>query len=256
MKSAKSATTIILWIVYIMLLAVLLPHTAWAFKNWEPTGKGLSDLVSYAAAFAFEAAIAALTHKLARHIETTPKGKRGFHRFSYRYLNPFAFGLVIVTAVSALANLAHAVEFGRALKIFAEWGIPAKIYSLAFGGILPLVSLVFARVLSNVVDDEEAPNPELEAANKALAELRKQARESEQRAKSAEDRARLAEERFGAMGDMVKYLFGEDKRQRILFARQQWKQLPSSAIAIITEASQSYVSEVLNNAEVVDGVTK
>ncbi len=301
----KSATTIILWIVYILLLLVLLPHTAWAFKNWEPLGVQLSEITSYAAAFAFEAAIATLTHKLAKHIEDTKvvktqkKNQDGtvnmavdkWATFLKRYVNAFSFGLVIVTAVSALANLAHAVEFGRTLKIFTEWGISQKIYSLAFGGILPLVSLVFARVLSNVSDDEDAPNPELDEARKTLAAVRKQLHETEQRANSAErklieteqransaegiatsseeransaeeqlqntvlllrsteDRANLAEQRLGALGDVVRYLFGEDRRQRIIFARNQWKELPNSAIAIIAGASPSYVSEVLNSVE-------
>jgi len=247
------STTRILWAVFISLLLVLLPHTAWAFRNWEPEGSSLSVITSYVAAFAFEAAIAVLTHKLAKHIEGTPRGKRGWHRFAYRYLNPIAVGLLIATFVSALANLAHAVEFGRAMKIFTEWGIPPSVYSVAFGGILPLASLIFARVLSNVVDDEEAPNPEVEQAKATVLALRQQVRESEARLKTAEDRARLAEERYGAIGDLVKYLFGEDKRQRIVSAHKQWPQLPGAAIAIIAGASPAYVSEVLKEADVIDG---
>lgn len=257
MSNKQNFTTIILWCVYGSLLLVLLPHTAWAFRNWEPEeaiviyGEFTSaNLVSYVAAFAFEAAIAVLTHKLAKHIEETPKGKRGWARFSYRYLNPISIGLIVSTIVSALANLAHAVEYGRTLKIFADWGIPSVLYSLAFGGVLPLVSLTFARVLSNVVEDEEAPNPELMQANEQIKNLRSQLRESESKAKAAEERARIAEDRFGAMGDLVKHLFGEDKRQRIIITRKQWPQLPGAAIAIITEASPAYVSEVLKDVQV------
>ncbi len=245
----RSFTTVILWIVYISLLLVLLPHTAWAFKNWEPAQSPMSSLVSYAAAFAFEAAIAVLTHKLARHIEETPKGKKGWAKTSYRYFNPISLGLVFATSLSVLANLAHAVEFGQTLKIFADWGIPQGFYSLAFGGTLPIVSLTFARVLSNVTDDEEAPNPELETLNNTIREIRRQLRDAEQRAKAAEDRANIAEQRFGAMGDLMNHLFGEDKRQRIIVSRRQWPQLPGSAIAIIAGASPAYVSETLKEIE-------
>lgn len=253
----KPVTTVILWIVYIGLLLVLLPHTAWAFKNWEPSGVATSSFVSYAAAFSFEAAIAVLTHKLAKHIEETPKGKKGWAKVSYRYLNPISLGLMFATSLSVLANLAHAVEFGQSLKIFTEWGIPQGLYSLAFGGTLPVVSLTFARVLSNVTDDEEAPNPAIEALNNTIKEIRRQLKETEQRAnyaeqraKAAEDKAHIAEERFGAMGDLMKHLFGEDKRQRIIVSRRQWPQLPGSAIAIIAGASPAYVSEILKDAEV------
>src|SRR5690349_15620130 len=275
----KSLTTKILWAVYICLLAALLPHTAWAFRQFEP-GESVpligsftwADLVSYTVAFAFEAAIAALTHKLAKHIEEKSKKQKNkgrLDRFAEFYMNPFAFGLGVATIVSALANYAHAVEFGKHLAVFGNSSLWQTVYSVAFGGALPFVSLIFARVLSNVVDIEDAPNPELEAAKATNAELRKQLRESEQRAKvseerarsteekfteterrlkvteeqaritegrlneserllqlseaqvrSAEERAQLAEDRFGAIGDLVKFLFSEDKRQRIIAARQ------------------------------------
>ena len=251
-------TTLVLWLVYAGLLLVLLPHTAWAFKNWEPPESQAvvlagsftsSDLVSYIAAFAFESAIAALTHKLAKHIETTPKKKLWYEKAIYRYLNPIAFGLVIATAVSALANLAHAVQFGQQLKIFTEWRIPFALYSIAFGGVLPFVSLIFARVLSNVTDDEEGPNPAMEEAKAIIAELRAKVKAAEVQAKTAEQRAQAAEDRFAALGDVVKYLFGPDKRQRIVFARRTWQNLPASAIAVIAEASPSYVSEVLKDSD-------
>lgn len=279
----KSLTTGILWAVFLSLLAVLLPHTAWAFKKFEPQGSEAlvlfsgvnvtvtsSDVVAYVAAFAFEAAIAVLVHKLAEHFgKKLPKSvdkSSKWSVFSYRYLNPISFALVVTTAVSALANLAHAVQFGQTLKIFDEWGIPFGVYTVAFGGILPLVSMTFARVLSNIVEDEDTPNPELAQANETIRTLRQQIRETEAKVKvteqqaketerraeelvnAAEARAKTAEDRFGAMGDLVKYLFGEDKKQRIIFARRQWAALPNSAIAVIAEASPAYVSEVLNSA--------
>jgi hypothetical protein len=307
----KSITTKILWTVYICLLAALLPHTAWAFRQFEP-GESASligsftwaDLVSYVVAFAFEAAIAALTHKLAKHIEEKSKklGKKSrWEKFESFYLNPFALGLAVATVVSALANYAHAVQFGRSLTVFGGSPFWQTVYSVAFGGALPFVSLIFARVLSNVVDTEGEPDPELEAARASLAEVKKQLRESEQRARvnedrartaegklteseqllkisedrarqveekfaeserllqlsedrrvAAEERAKLAEDRFGAIGDLVKYLFSEDKRRRIIAARQQWPQLPNSAIAIVAGSSPSYVTEVLKEFEAVE----
>mgnify|MGYP006372612555 FL=1 len=237
-KNQTSKTTYILWAVYISLLGVLLPHTAWAFKNWEPEDS--NGFISYVAAFAFEAAIAVLTHKLSKRIEQTPKSRKKWHeKFSYRYINGIAFGLVIATIVSALANLAHAVGFGKEIKIFTDWGIPMGVYSVVFGGILPLVSLTFANVLSNVVDDEDAPSPEVIGLNETIRSLRQQVREAEGRVKAteelvkategivkvAEERAKLSEDRFGAISDLVKYLFGEDKRQRIITARKQWREL-------------------------------
>lgn len=261
-KNNSSTTTNILWAVFLSLLVVLLPHTAWAFRKFEPDASEAfvlwssasitittSDVISYIAAFAFEAAIAVLVHKLAEHlgkkIPTSAKGNF-WKLFIWRYMNPLAFALVIVTAVSGLANLAHAVEYGQELSIFAKWGIPPSVYMVAFGGILPLLSLTFARVLSTIAEDEESPNPEVEEAKKTVLSLRQQLRESEAARRSAEEKAILAEARFASMSELAKALFAEDKRQRIVFVHKQWPQLPNSAISIIAEASPSYVSETLS----------
>jgi hypothetical protein len=56
-------------------------------------------VTAWAAAFAFEAAIAALTHKLAKHIESTPRytaGRVWLRRISYQYLNAYAAGDLVV----------------------------------------------------------------------------------------------------------------------------------------------------------------
>ena len=154
-------SSLLLWAIYLALLAVLLPHTAWAFSHFEsPTAGWLriqwGILTAWAAAFAFEAAIAALTHKLAKRIETTPRYTSGnvfLRRLSFQYLNSFGAGLFVALVVSALANFGHAVEFGQDFAIFAQYNVSPMIYSLAFGGILPLVSLLFARILADTIDD-------------------------------------------------------------------------------------------------------
>jgi hypothetical protein len=238
-------TNRILWLVYLALLGVLLPHTAWAFNHFEPIGI-MGTATAWAAAFAFEAAIATFTHKLARHIEKVPQHKDAWLRWRKRYLNAYSVGLVLAMGISALANLAHAVQFGVTLAIFGEWGIPFAVYAVAFGGILPLCSLLFARVLSNVAEAEAVPNEELDAAKATIRELRSTLRTTEQRAQAAE-------QRFDAIGDLAARLFASEKRQRILAAYQRWPELPTSTIAVITESSPSYVSEILKETELVMG---
>ena len=237
----------ILWAVYLSLLGVLLPHTAWTFQNFEPQNKtGAIGLVAWTAAFAFEASIAALTHKLSIHIENTPKRLMPWSKFRYRYLNAYSLGLVASILVSSMANLAHAVEFGRPMAIFTEWNIPFSIYALAFGAVLPLVSLVFARVLSNVVETEGEEDPAFSEAKATIADLRRQLRESETQKKTAEDACNRAEARFASIGGLLTKLLSDDKRERIIAAHSLWNKLPGSAVAIITDTSPSYVSEVLN----------
>jgi len=153
--------------------------------------------------------------------------------------------LLVAIAVSSLANLAHAVEFGRPIAIFAEWKISFDVYAFAFSAVLPLVSLVFARVLSNVVETEGDEDPELVQAKKAVTDLRRQLRESEVKARAAEEARKQIEARYVSGGGALIKIVSEDKRERILAAHRLWPSLSGAALATIADASPSYVSEVL-----------
>ena len=231
-------------LIYISLLAVLLPHTAWAFSRFEPnTQTGI--ITAWLAAFFFEATIAVITEKLAERISSTPNYQSGnvfLRKQAYRYLNPYSVALVIAMFVSVLANIAHAVEYGQVLSIFAEWQISPAMYSVAFGAILPVSSLVFAWVLSKEPSTEQRPNTELTKANTTIKELRSQLRDAERRAKDAEDK-------FGVDGELFVRLFAAEKRERIEAAKEQWPGLPGSSIAIITESTPGYVSDVLREKQ-------
>jgi uncharacterized membrane protein len=245
MRNLINSNTI-LWAVFLSLLAVLLPHTAWAFGRFEPIGR-YGQITASAAAFSFEAAIAVLVHKLSKHIEATPRRLNQRAKFTYRYVNAYSLGLVLALGVSMFANLSHAVEFGQPMRIVQDWGVPLGLYAVAFGAVLPFVSLLFARVLSNVNDAEQVENPELDKANTIIRELRGQLRSTEQATRDAEQRALAAEQRFGAAGDLLVRLFAEDKRERILAASQLWPGLSQRTVAQLADTSPSYVHEVLSN---------
>jgi hypothetical protein len=254
MKRPLDWSNTLLWVIYLALLTVLLPHTAWAFSRFEPQTYGWLNfhwglITAWAAAFAFEAAIAALTHKLANRIRITPRytaGRVWLRRFAYQYIDAYAAGLLVALGVSALANFAHAVEYGREFAIFGRYSIPPLLYSVTFGGILPLVSLLFARILGDATETEGILNPELTKANQTIKELQAKTNAIEAQMTEAEARAHAAEQRFAAVGDLVVRLFAEEKRQRILAAAEWWPELPAASIAIIADASPGYVSEVLN----------
>ena len=145
------------------------------------------------------------------------------------------------------------MEFGRDFAtpaqgrycVYGSYRIPPLLYSLAFGGILPLVSLMFARILANTADTEAQANPELTKAKQTVNRLRAELVAVEEHLTQAEARAMVAEQQFAAAGDLVARLFAGEKRQRILAATEHWPELPASSVAIITSASPGYVSEVL-----------
>lgn len=232
----------LLWLIYLSLLAVLLPHTAWAFGMFEPSGW---VALGWIGALAFEGAVGALTWRLTQVIEATTNYRSFGKRWRARYLNTYSAGLLVSIGVSSAANWAHAVQFGRAFAVFGDYAVPPLLYSLAFGGILPVCSLLFAHILADTQASVEEANPELEAAKAESRELRREVRQAEAGRTAAEERAADAERRFAAAGDLFALLFAEEKRQRIVAARQTWSRLPASAIAIMTDTSPSYVSEVL-----------
>lgn len=256
-KKESNFINYILWGIYILLLLVLLPHTAWMFSRGEPISKdnfGISwgILTAWAAAIVFECVIAVMTHKLSTHIGNTPKYSDNWKRIKTRYFNAYGAGLFLAWMVSTYANLAHAVEFGQPIKIFSDWGWPIWTYSVAFGAILPTASLLFAWVLSSVIEQDATEgqlNPELEKMKAVIRELNVQIKSSEGERLKAEQRMKEAETRFQAAGDLFSALFADRKRDRIIFVKQKWPALPGSAIAILTETSPALVSETLKELE-------
>lgn len=258
-------TDYVLWAIFISLLLVLLPHTAWffsIFENTEPvnifgvsvnTGVG----VSFFAAFAFEAAIAALVHKLAEHIREvkTPNGKPPLwvRRALARYANVYSVGLLSVVSVSTIANYAHAMEFGKEIAAFTKLGVPLEVYSVVAGGILPVCSLLFASVLSNVKDTEQEQDPELAKAKEENRRLNTQLKQANDKIQEAErtankmiQEAELARTTAEQQATMYAGLLSEAKKDRVLAAHHLWPSLPYSSLEAITGASPAYISDVLN----------
>jgi hypothetical protein len=217
----------LLWAVYLALLGVLLPHTAWAFGQFEPARW---IWLGWIAAIAFEGAIAAFTWRLKEQIESSPRRKSALRRWRERYLNVYAAGLLVAVAISAAANWAHAVEFGQDFAVFGVYSVPPLVYAVGFGAILPFCSLLFARILADVQDSEQ----EQDESQAVIRQLRTSLHQAERRAIAAEQGARLLLD-----------LTAEDKARRILTARERWPELPNAALAVIADASTSYVSEVL-----------
>jgi hypothetical protein len=202
----KSVSYYVIWMIYLGLLAALLPHTQWAFRQLEPatsvevillgqgTGITWADLVASMLAFAFEAGIAVFTHRLARRIETVKKVYKNIKKedgsterifdkwgtFVARYGNSFATALMICAFVSGIANYSHAVEFSTSLAIFTKLPFFAALYPLAFGAGLPIVSLIFASALSNVNESEGEDDPALVELKTKNTELNRQNRELSQ----------------------------------------------------------------------------
>ena len=231
---SRDWSTILLWAVYLALLGVLLPHTAWAFGQFEPArwiGLG------WIAAIAFEGAIAAFTWRFKERIEATPGYRSGnvpWRKFKHRYLHVYSLGLLVAIGVSSLANWAHSVEYSQAFTVFDRYRIPPLLYTIAFGAVLPMCSLLFARILADVQDGEQEVNEEAAELKRANSELRRELKAAEAKLVRAEGAARLLLE-----------LTAEDKAQRILAASNQWPNLSQVALAQIAGASPSYVSQVL-----------
>lgn len=259
-RKRVSANTL-LWAIYIALLVVLLPHTAWTFSQFEDLAPGAlgvqwGKVIAWVAAFAFEAAIAVFTHKLTDHNSSCPRyssGNVAWRTFSYKYLNPFSVALTLALAYSALANFTHAVEFGQPLAAFGGWSLAPMFYSVTFGATLPACSLVFALVLSSAVESAEVPNAELAKARDKLTAVRGELRdakeglaESEASLDQAKSELAQAKAAFAEANTLGGRLFSTEKKQRILFAFERWPGISRSVIAELTDSSGAYVSEVLN----------
>jgi hypothetical protein len=152
---------------------------------------------------------------------------------------------LVAVGVSVSANFGHAVEFGRDFVIFGQHKIPPLLHSLAFGGILPPASLMFAPILANMAETEAGANSEQTQVKQTIRELRSDLEATEEHLADPEARAIAAEQRFAAAGELVVQLFAQEKRQRILAAAERRLELPAYSVAVAEGASASYVSSIL-----------
>ena len=229
-------TKTIIWVVFLFTLAVLLPHTAWFFRQFEPDTQYnlfnigimivVGDIVSWVAAIAFESAIAVFAHKLSQRIEIKVRGASDFELFRKRYINPYAFGLLLAWGISTTANYAHAVEYGKEIALFTQWGIGVNIASLVSGAVLPTCSFIFAWILSDVNYDEQKGNDELTAAKSEITTLRGELK------------------KFQSHAGTINELFSNVKSDKIRAIIRLWPDLQNNAIALMAGSKDSQVSRI------------
>ena len=98
----------------------------------------------------------------------------------------------------------------------------------------------FERITGAVLISANEPDlrPELTRADNAVRTLHRRLRTTKHRAMDAEQRVEIATR-----------LFSADRRERIVTAHNLWPTVPVRTIALITNASPSYVSEILNDGK-------
>jgi hypothetical protein len=281
-------STRLFWMVYIAFLFVLWPQAAWTLDQFQDATTIKISLMGVQAtplawtfSGVFETAIAIVTHMLNKHWEQMPRWRLvgisedatreqrkaynkkmrelAWKKFQFRWLNIFAVTLLMAMVISAVANYTHVVQFtNTSLKVFETSAWAVQIYQVLFGMMLPLVSFVFARVLSTVRESEQDVDPELMKANAELKEANATIRQLKREANEAEQQANAtirklersfdeSEQRYRAVGDVVRFLFGGDMelRERIRGIRNSFPRLSQNGIAQIVGCSTSTVNEAL-----------
>lgn len=132
---------------YVFLLVVLLPHTAWMFSQLEPPEL---QWMGWAGAIAFELTIALLTYFLAREIAAASAiDEDFFNRAKRELVNIPSFLLLGSIVISMVANWTHAYLYSANVP-FGDYVVVRVVYSLLFGGVLPICSFAYAYVLAQV----------------------------------------------------------------------------------------------------------
>jgi hypothetical protein len=151
------------------------------------------------------------------------------------------FVSVLAPYIAASVNHTSLSEILNTRASLLAWSAAVAASTIAI-----VISVGYAQKATTVKDTD----PALEKARQDLTELRRQFKESEAARAASEQRAIDAEARFAAAGDLFARLFAERKRERILAVAERWPSLQPSAIAVITETSPSYVSDVMKEVEV------
>jgi hypothetical protein len=230
-KNRFDLTKMVLWAIYIFILASMLKHTAWAFGMFEPTNEGTFmqiPITGWILAIAFECSIIAFTHKWSIVLSQRGRITKWSNKVKY-YINPFSAGLFASMIISSIANFAHAAEFTGNLEVFTKLNIPPIIYQLAFGAFLPLVNFLYALVLSSVTESEHEQDTQLKEAKGELSKVKRE----------------LATVQGGLKE--FKGLFSEVKTDKIKALKKYAPSLSNNKIAEIVGATPSHVSATLSS---------
>jgi uncharacterized membrane-anchored protein YhcB (DUF1043 family) len=218
----KSFTYYAIWAIYILILAVMVPHSQWSWRQLEPANSPIiltgwlltwADVIALAAAVAFEGGVAVFTHRLAKKIESVKKqyrmkgGVRTYDTwatFFARYGNSFTVALLFCAGVSGIANYFHALQFGVDIVAFSKWSWFRDLFPLAFGAALPVISLVFANALTTVNDDEAEDDPALTELKTKNIELNKAYREQSNAFSKLQQDFNALKEGFSKVTDELK----------------------------------------------------
>lgn len=227
----------ILWGAFLFLLVVLLPHTAWYFGQAEDTrvymiggyAVQLGKVTAWAAAAAFESAVAIFTHLLAKHIEAVKvRGLTWWQKVWKQYGNVYTVALGAALLVSISANYKHAFVFSQDVYV-----------AITTGGILPVCSFLFARALANRTESEHEPDEVDRETNIKLKEANRRVREL------SEDVRRLSDE-LNKMGDYrTVFDVNADAAERIRRAVVLWPEVSQNALSQVLNISKSYVNDVV-----------
>jgi hypothetical protein len=220
-------TTFVIWGVWFMMMGVLLDHTAWGFSIFEsPTPSENKPLISWMGAIAIEAVQGAATHKLSIRLGAARRSRDWKKRLSV-YIGWDTFVIILAGFISGLANTAHAMEYYREdLRAFMDFNLPPMLYLIAFGTVLPVVSLAFAALLTKATAEDMEQTEEKSRLETNVRDLTKQLR-----------KANRVQEQLGGL------LSGKAK-ERVLTLLNWKPDLEPSAIAKIAECSPTYVSNV------------
>lgn len=229
-KNKFDLTKLVLWAIYIFILASMLKHTAWAFGMFEPTDEGTFmqiPITGWILAVAFECSIIAFTHKWSIVLSQRKRTAKWTKQVAY-YFNPFSAGLFASMIISSIANFAHAAEFTGDLEVFTKLNIPPIIYQLAFGAFLPLVNFLYALVLSSVTETEHEQDAQLKETRRELSKVKRE----------------LTTLQGGLKA--FKGLFSEVKTEKIKALKKFAPTLSNNKIAEIVGATPSHVSATLS----------
>lgn len=245
----------ILWGAFLFLLVVLLPHTAWYFGQAEDTrvymiggyAVQLGKVTAWAAAAAFESAVAIFTHLLAKHIEAVKvRGLTWWQKGWRQYGNVYTVALGAALLVSISANYKHAFVFSKDVYV-----------AITTGGILPVCSFLFARALANRTESEHEPdevdreaNIKLKEANRRVRELSEDVRRMEgevnRRVQELTEVVRQKDEELNRLNDYRTVFDGSaDAAERIRRAVVLWPDVSQNALSQVLNISKSYVNDVV-----------
>jgi hypothetical protein len=205
--------TAVIWLVYVALLVVMLPHTQRAAARFEPENI-IGAVSSFAFALVFELAYIVFMHGQVEHLKQNRRARANeakSHHLWRKWGTAYSAALLVALIITFLANTWHTTSSVDSQNVYDV------SMAFVFGAVLPVMSILFASILARVdtfeIKIESDLNQQIAKLNRELGKVNQQNDKLTQQIQELNQRESLPPQLNPFASDLIQYIGGGEMSQ-------------------------------------------